>query len=194
MDARLTMSALAHHIVKGGAQSAVTMTLAATKTVADAAASAYAGFADATMAGTAAALPAVVAAASPAVPLPPVRRSAISKRGSGNGHYATVLAPGPASQPATRGADPAWLRARIRRTESTSERRVPEKRAAHDPDCPAGVPRTNGRIAPTSVCQGNADNPATPKVSMVRKGPLSSDMSAYAPASSARPHCSIKAM
>ena len=31
-------------------------------------------------------------------------------------------------------------------------------------------------MAPTSVCQGKAESPATPSVTMVRNGPLSSDI------------------
>jgi hypothetical protein len=56
------------------------------------------------------------------------------------------------------------------------------------------MPIASGRIAPTSVGQGNADNPATPSVTMVKNGPLSSDITEYAPTSRGFPYWPIKAM
>ena len=36
---------------------------------------------------------------------------------------------------------------------------------------PSAIPNASGRIAPTSACQGNADSPAIPRVTIVRNGP-----------------------
>src|SRR5215468_4834581 len=65
-----------HHAVKNGVKIAVTMTDAATWTVAAAATGAYDGSAIATACGTAAELPAVLEAAAPAIPRPPNNLSA----------------------------------------------------------------------------------------------------------------------
>ena len=56
------------------------------------------------------------------------------------------------------------------------------------------MPTASGRIAPTSACQGNADNPATPRVTMVRNGPDSTLMIEYAATSRGDPNCPISAM
>ena len=56
------------------------------------------------------------------------------------------------------------------------------------------MPTTSGRMAPTSACQGNADSPATPSVTMVRNGPDSMLMIEYAATSRGAPNWPISAM
>ena len=36
---------------------------------------------------------------------------------------------------------------------------------------PSTIPTSSGRIAPSSACQGKAESPAAPSVSIVRNGP-----------------------
>ena len=49
-------------------------------------------------------------------------------------------------------------------------------------------------MAPTSACQGNAESPATPRVTMVRNGPDSMLMMEYAATSRGLPNCPMSAM
>src|SRR5262245_37239687 len=77
VDARFFVTFLYHHDVKNGVRTAVTITDAATWTVAASATGAYDGSAIATACGTAAELPAVLDAAAPATPVPPRSRSTV---------------------------------------------------------------------------------------------------------------------
>lgn len=146
------------------------MTLHATKTVAGSTDSEYFGLAIATTAGAAAALPAVFQAATPAMAVPAISRSTKNKQML---EGMRTLMPrrkpiNPAAQTILRLS--VVPRAKVKKGMCAGAA-SPRNSRREGSRLPRIKPTTSGRTAPNMDCRGKAERPATPSVTMVKKGP-----------------------
>gem|GEM_PF-6135096 len=170
----------------------MTITLAATSAVADAATGSKAGLIWAMITGLATAAPAAEEAATPAVPFPPpISRSAII-----SGIPVMIITATPRKIP-SRPVSIITFRlmvlpsAKPKKGISTGVALLKKARRSWS-RLPRAKPIRNGSTAPTKWCGSNEARPAEPRITMVISGPDSSDINTNAPDSSLLPYWFIR--
>ena len=183
---RSFVTLLNHQEVKSGVRIAVTITEAATCTVAAPATEAYDVSARATACGTAAELPAVLEAAAPAIPVPPNSLSATMHT-----KPVTVTTVTPRTIPGIPAVATDFrfiVCPRVKAMNGTMIGScVAKKFLMSSSRLPRIAPATIGAITETIVSHGMTARPVPTKISIVRNGPVSMLCTTYVPASSLLP-------
>src|SRR6267142_4270825 len=183
---------LNHQDVKSGVRIAVTITEAATWTVAGPATGTYDGSARATACGTAAEFPAVLEAAAPAIPEPP---SSLSVTMHTKPVTATTVTPRTIPGIPAVATDfmlIVWPRVKAMNGTMIGSC-VPKKFLMSSSRLPRIAPATMGAITETMVSHGMTARPVPTKISIVRNGPVSMLCTTYVPASSLLPMTLVSA-
>src|SRR6267143_476667 len=183
---RSLVTFLNHQDVKSGVRIAVTITEAATWTVAGPATGTYDGSARATACGTAAEFPAVLDAAAPAIPEPP---SSLSVTMHTKPVTATTVTPRTIPGiPAVATDFMLIVWPRVKAMNGTMIGSCFEKKFLMSSSrLPRVAPTTIGAITETIVSHGMTARPAPTKITIVRNGPVSMLCTTYVPASSLLP-------